>query len=226
MTILCAREFGEACAFAQTADLAYEEAIARAPNGNAADQMKKRSAMGTRSLLNCLGCLSRWDEDYNENPDFAKHFPAESEIVYQTGLRRKVGESPDKSWLPRQETFIYSDMAPHSFFFREDWIDPVTRQAVFVMDHLHYCFTSPHSRGLNQDSIDALSPDDLRMKALNRECQVVWTTREAEARKAAGDLVRHIERQRRGMCGGIIYHPDYLQGIGKQAPYGSWQIHT
>ena len=82
MTILCSQEFGEACAFAQMVDLAYEEAIARAPNANVADQMRKSRAMGSRSLLNCLGCLSQWDADYNSNPDFSTYFPAESEIVY------------------------------------------------------------------------------------------------------------------------------------------------
>lgn len=225
MTILCQKEFGEACAFAAQADMAYAESIAHVDTRSAMGaKMASRRGSAATSLLHCIGCLSRWDADYNENPDFSKYLPAESEIVYQTGLRRKVGDSPDKSWLPRRETFLYSDMAPHSFFFREDWIDPVTRQTVFVMDHLHYCFASPHSRGLNQDAIDALSPDDLRMKSLNRECQVVLTTDEAEVRKAAGDLVRHIERQRRGMCGGIIYHADYVNG--ERAPYGAWQIHT
>lgn len=225
MTILCHKEFAETCRFAAEVDIAYLKAQTVLNPVELRDQMEAGRQMGSRSLLFCLGLLALYDNQYNENPMYAQNFRPETYVVGRDGLKRTVGKEPNVDALPRRETFLFVDIAPHSFFFREEFIDPLTRQVVTVVDQVYYVFRDPKSRGLDQAAIDVLSQDDLHLKALNRECEVFYSLEDAsKAMDAGNSILRHIERERHGMCGGVIYHPDYKDG--NKAPYGRWSTHT
>lgn len=220
MTIICQKEFADACEFAAAADRMLESEIELETDDAKDGKLAEKRGQACRSLLHCLGCLAKWDAEHNDL-GLDDNFRPNTKIVRQDGIALKVGENPPAHLLPRKETFVFTDIAPHSFFFREMLVDPYTRQPVRVFDQLYYVFMDVKSKGLTQEDVDELTDDDLRIKTMNGECILRWTEPKDVM---TGILVRHIEKERRGLCGGVIWHPDYVDG--KSAPYGHWSIHT
>lgn len=220
MTITCQKEFADACEFAAAADRMLESEIELETDDAKDCKLAEKRGQACRSLLHCFGCLAKWDSDYN-NLGRADTFKPDTKIVRQDGIPLTVGENPPSDRLPRKETFVFADIAPHSFFFREMFVDPDTRQPVRVFDQLYYVFKDVRSRGITQEYVDALTDDGLLMDAMKGECVLEMTDPKSVV---AGSIVRHIEKERHGLCGGIIWHPDYVDG--KPTRYGHWSIHT
>jgi len=216
MTILCPAEFAEAAEFATQADDALEAAIFSAGDVTLRRQLEQRRGQGVKTLLACFRSLARSDAMDNSDP----HFPEDSEVTFPDGRRYTIA-ALGKYRLPLRETFVYHDLAPHSFFFKEEWLDRDTRQPVTVYDRCWFIFND----GRTQAVADALDADELDQAV--REGRATRTFFADEASKAAfaKKAMRETMRRRQGMCGGVIYHANY--GIdGKAMPYGSWSTHT
>ena len=219
MTIMCPAEFAAAATFAAEADDALLAEIFRTGDIERRNKLKARRGQATRTLLACLGARARSDDADNKDP----HFPPESEVRYADGSVRTIRDLGEYG-RPVRETFIFRDMAPHSFFFREEWLDPNTRQRVEVFDRCWYIFRD----GTTQEAANALSDEDLDKAVRNSKGRVERTYFEGNitALTAEGVHAPVVETMRRriGMCGGIIWHADW---DGSQpAMYGSWSTHT
>lgn len=212
MTITCPGEFYEAEQFADSADRALEAAIERADDAETRAKLEARRCQGTRTLMACFGYRANSDAQDNKHP----YLPEDSEVHYENGTVRTILDcGADK---PVRETFIYTDMSPHSFFFREEWIDPVTRQRVEIHDRCWYVFLES-----SQDRVDRLTDAALE-NAVGEKVLRTYDGKWARESAARGLACRDAMRRRVGMCGGIIYHADYVDG--KQAGFGSWSTHT
>jgi hypothetical protein len=216
MTILCSAEFAEAAQFAAQADDALEATILSTGDVKRRKELEQKRGQGVKTLLACFMNLARSDAIYNNDP----HFPGDSEVEFLDGRRYTIA-SLGKYRLPLREVFVYHDLAPHSFFFKEDWLDRDTRQPVTVYDRCWYIFND----GTTQAAADAMAADELdravREELATRTFFADEMTKAAFAKKVVRETLRH----RQGMCGGVIYHADY--GIdGKAMPYGSWSTHT
>lgn len=216
MTILCPAEFAAATTFAVEADDALLAEIARTGDTERRSRLKGQA---TKTLLACFGARARSDDIDNKNPNF----PPDSEVRYADGSVRTIRDLGEYG-RPIRETFIFKDMAPHSFFFREEWLDPNTRQRVEVFDQCGYIFRN----GMSQEAANALSDEELEEAWRNSDGAIERTFFEGKiAAFAAGDShVPFVKTMRRriGMCGGIIWHA--VWDGGQPAPYGSWSTHT
>jgi len=219
MTIMCPAEFAAATTFAVRADDALLAAIYHAGDPELRRKLEARRGQATKTLLACLGARACADDADNKNP----HFPPDSEVRYADGSVRTIQELGEYG-RPVRETFIFKDMAPHSFFFREEWLDPNTRQRVEVFDRCWYIFRD----GTTQEAANELSDEELEEAwqnsngAIERtffEGRITTLTAEGSHAPVVGTMRRRI-----GMCGGIIWHADW--DGGQQAPYGSWSTHT
>ena len=217
MTILCPAEFAEAVRFAAQADQALEAAIRREGDEKARRNLEERRGQGSRTLLACFGYRAASDDMDNKNP----HLPSGSEVQFPDGKRRTIYElGSDRR--PLRDTFVFHDLAPHSFFFREEWIDPYTRQRVEIFDRCWYVFRD----GTTQVQANGMDASALEEAARDPERKVERTYREDDMKAAALNHVPFVEtmRRRMGMCGGIIYHADWEDG--QRTDYGSWSTHT
>lgn len=217
MTILCPAEFAEAVRFAAQADQALEAAIRREGDEKARRDLEERRGQGSRTLLACFGYRAASDDMDNKNP----HFPGGSEVQFQDGERRTIYDlGSDRR--PLRETFVFHDLAPHSFFFREEWIDPYTRQRVEIFDRCWYIFRD----GTTQKQANDMDGSALEEAARDPERKVERTYHSPDAEMAAADNIplREVMHRRVGMCGGIIYHSDWKDG--ERTNYGSWSTHT
>lgn len=214
MTILCPEQFSEAVQFAVQVDDALEAAMATTHDPAERRELEKKRGRGVKTLLTCFGYRANADVQGNANP----FLPPESEVHFAGGLVRKILEL-DKTRRPVQETFVWPDMAPHSFFFREDWINPDGRDHVDIFDRCWYLFRPPH---FTQEEVDAIPEQDLD----GLVCGVSYTFNEktVEDARAAGAICRESKKRRVGLCGGIIYHAEYKDG--ERLPYGYWSTHT
>ena len=217
MTILCPAEFAEAVRFAAQADQALEAAIWHAKDKDARQALEAKRGQGTRTLLACFGHRAYSDDMDNKNP----HLPDGSEVQFQDGERRTVYDLGNDR-RPLRETFIYRDIAQHYFFFREEWIDPYTRQRVEIFDRCWYIFRD----GTTQEQVNNMDGPALEEATRDQERKVERTYRSFDAEAAAADNIplREVMRRRVGMCGGIIYHADWRDG--QRTDYGSWSTHT
>lgn len=220
MTILCPDKFAEACSFAASIDLNYESAIDTVDEETKAKLMKSHKLSAARSLLYAFAARATDDARYNDK----QLFPPNTLIIGEDGITRKVGENPEKWRLPIQETFIYADPAPHSFFFREEFMDPDTRRIVRVVDTVWYARMNPEADGITPELFASEHNDILRDLVFEGKCVSSWDFEEIKKLQPDMRFVRKVQRERRGMCGGIIYHPDYMDG--QQTGYGSWSTHT
>ena len=216
MTILCPAEFAEAAQFAAQADDALEATISVTGDVKLRRQLEQRRGQGTRTLLACLGNLARSDDMDNRDP----HFPEGSEIAFPDGRRYTIAAF-GKYRLPLRETFVCRDLALHSFFFREEWLDRDTRQPVTVYDRCWYIFDD----GRTQAVADALDADELDQAVREGRATRTFFVDEASKAAFAKKAMRETMRRRQGLCGGVIYHADY-GADGKVMPYGSWSTHT
>lgn len=216
MTILCPAEFYAATTFAVEADDALRAEIARTGD---TEQRNKLKGQATKTLLACFGERARSDDIDNKNP----HFPPSSVVRYADGSMRTIRELGEYG-RPIRETFIFKDIAPHSFFFREEWLDPNTRQRVEVFDRCWYIFRD----GTTQEAANKLSDEALEEALRKSDGTVERTFSEDEitALTAEGGHVPYVGtmRRRTGMCGGIIWHAAW--DGGQPAAYGSWSTHT
>lgn len=219
MTILCPAEFAAATTFAVEADDALLAEIFRTGDIERRSKLKERRGQATKTLLACFGARARSDDIDNKNPNF----PPDSEVRYADGSVRTIRDLGEYG-RPIRETFIFKDMAPHSFFFREEWLDPNTRQRVEVFDRCWYIFRD----GTTQEAANELSDEELEEAVKNSEGRVERTffegrittlTAEGSHAPVVGTMRRRI-----GMCGGIIWHADW--DGGQPAAYGSWSTHT
>lgn len=219
MTIRCNKEFADACAFADSADAALEAAIACAKDENEAEKLRQCRGKAKSTLLHCIGTLAKWDSDYNEGGRRGQ-FRSGTSVTYVGGITKITDEMADCR-LPVRETFLYYDMSPHSFFFREVWVDPDTYDPVEIREELHY---SGDGSKIDQAKLDSLSGEELLHMFMNGDLFLLKSRDELDNRKKNGCCTRTVIRRRNGLCGGIIYHPVYADG--KAMPYGSWSIHT
>ena len=216
MTILCPDRFYEAVRFALAADEALECAIVTETDKRRRDDLSRKRGQATQTLLACLASRANSDDIDTKNP----YFPDGSEVHMRDGSIVSV-KSFGPSRLMR-ETFIGSDFAPHSFFFREEWIDIETRLRVEIYDKCWYVFRDGRTQD-EADDIDwaALEPE---MEASNGKIQRIFNEEDAKRLQDEGVPIRDAMQLRRGMCGGIIYHADY--DGDKRAAWGSWSTHT
>jgi len=220
MTILCPAEFAEATRFAVGADEALEAAIYHAGDAERRKALEARRGQASKSLLQCFGSRANSDDIDNKNP----FFPDGSEVLYDDGTKRTILDL-GKYMRPLRETFVFKDMAQHSFFFREEYIDPDTRKRVDVYDRCWYIFRD----GTTQEEADTLSDEELeqKLRESNGNVERTYCPETVQAIESAGENVPFVEtmKKRVGMCGGIIYHADHDED-GKPLPYGSWSTHT
>lgn len=215
MTILCPAEFAEAAQFAAQADDALEATLFSTGDVELRKQLVQKRGQGTKTLLACFMRLAQSDATDNSDP----HFPEDSEVAFPDGKRYTIA-ALGKYRLPLRETFVYRDFAPHSFFFKEEWLDRDTRQPVTMYDRCWYIFND----GMTQAAADAMDTNWLDQAVRDG---LATRTFFADAAKAAfaKKAVRETMCRRQGMCGGVIYHANY--GIdGRAMPYGSWSTHT
>lgn len=216
MTILCPDRFYEAVRFALAADEALECAIVTEADKRRRDDLSRKRGQATQTLLACFASRANSDDIDTKNP----YFPDGSEVHMMDGRIATV-----KSFGPSRlirDTFIYNDFAPHSFFFREEWLDRDTRQRVEIYDKCWYVFRDGRTQD-EADDIDwaALEPE---MEASNGKIQRIFHEEEAKRLQDEGVPIRDAMQLRRGMCGGIIYHADY--DGDERAAWGSWSTHT
>ena len=220
MTILCPKEFHEAVDFAVEADFALDAAIRTATAEKERSKLEENRGKGTRSLLRCFG----WRANSDRLSIESDIVPVGSEIEYEDGRRIRVSKDTVKDIQPIQETFIYSDFAPYSFFFREELIDPRTRKIVKVYDRAWYVIDTRKS-DIADAEIDAMDEEQLNRLLDNDWCTRTYWSESAEKAELAGKKVREVMQRRTMMCGGIIYHADYDKS-GNRLGYGSWSTHT
>ena len=215
MTILCPGEFHAAAVFAKEADSRLDALMASTDDDQLRKSLAGKVGQGMRTLLECFAWRAYADECDNKAP----YLPDRSEVHYKDGRVCAIHDlGADR--LPVRETFITADMAPHSFFFRELLVDPVTREQVDVHDRCWYLF----SDGRTQADIDAI-PEDKLPEELHRPGVVrTYCTEEAERAARKGVPHREVMRRREGLCGGIIFHQDYISGA--PSAFGSWSTHT
>ena len=223
MTIVCTAQFAEACAFAASVDAAYAAAIDT--SGGESDGALRGMYCGkaSSSLLRCIGSLSRCDAEYNRDSNYLAKFPAGTVIAYDDGRSFTVSQTTLVDDLPAKETFLYSETVEHSFFFVEGWISRRTRQPVTVTDNLSFWFCPEQVKRIGLDRIRVMPYDELYRLALSGECRLLVKGEDIPSDRSHG-FVRRVQRMRRGVCGGIIFHRDYVDG--KQTNHGSWSIHT
>lgn len=221
MRILCPEQFHEACLFALQSDEARDAEIARAEVGHAELDTKTladlRMARGLsiRSLLSCFG--ARANSERLNNKDL--WLPDTSVILMQDGRRTTPGEMRDTLV---SETVISADYSPHSFFFREAWFFRSSREEVEIHDKVWYVF-DPSVPSL---AVDALSdgPSNEQLDAYRRDNPTLCHKFFRPGDELPGGRVVTRSQRRIGMCGGIVYHPDWIGG--KRAEFGSWSTHT
>ena len=219
MTILCPAEFADAVRFASQADDALEAAIFHCGNAEERRKLEAKRGQGVKTLLQCFGWRANADAQDNRNPAML-----DSTLVRWPDGREAAFASLPAADRPVRDTFVFADWARHSFFFREEWLDPVTRQRVELYDDCWYVF-----RRLSPAEADAIPEDELPQRVGN-DVERSFTEPYARAVQnkvmACGGTgyIRCVKQRRTGMCGGIIYHADYVDG--KQAGFGSWSTHT
>ena len=219
MTIACPAEFSEAVKFAMEADEALEAEILRTGDAERRRALEEKRGQAARTLLQAFGYRAESDKLDNEKP----YFPETTEIRYQDWTVRPA-KGMSKYALPMRETFIYSDWAPHSFFFRELWVDARNRQIVEVFDKCWYIF----EEGTSQEAADEMTDEELEEAV--KGCSGREVVRTFNSDMAAEAIASHrtcvgTMRMRVGMCGGIVYHADYWPDKGR-LPFGSWSTHT
>ena len=219
MTILCPAEFADAVKFASQADDALEAAIFHCGNADERRKLEARRGQGVKTLLQCFGWRANADAQDNRNPAML-----DSTLVRWPDGRESVLASLHAATRPVRDTFVFADWAPHSFFFREEWLDPVTRERVELYDDCWYVF-----RKLSPTEADAIPENELPQHVgddVERSFTEPYARAVRNKIKANGGIgyIRRVKQLRTGMCGGIIYHADYADG--KQAGFGSWSTHT
>lgn len=218
MTITCPEQFHAAVQFAINSDLMLDAAIRTAKLTEAPElrKLEEKRGQAARTLLACFGYRANADAIDNRSP----FFPEGSEIRLQDGQTHTAHDWKDR--LPVRETFVFADMAQHSFFFREEWIDPYTRERVDVYDRCWYIFRDGRAQEVVDGFDESELPDMLGQEGVSRTFQADTAMKAATQPDTA---VREAMSRRPGLCGGIIYHADYLPS-GERAPYGSWSTHT
>lgn len=217
MTILCPQEFYEATEFARNIEEILSTAIFHAKDENTRKELEKKRGLAMRSLMSCFGSRAFSDARDTECP----YFPDGSEIHFADGSVSTVLDCKAAGKSLVRDTFIYSDFCPHSFFFREEWLDRDTREVVYIYDRCWYLFKD----GRTQYDVDRLEEGTLKdIVNLEKEISRVFSAEEAEKATRDGTPVREAMIRRGGMCGGIIFHYDYVNG--KRAEWGSWSTHT
>ncbi len=151
MTILCPAEFADAARFAAEADDALEAAILRCDDADERRKLENKRGQGVRTLLQCFGWRAYADAQDNSNPAMF----GSTRVRWPDG-RERMFSALSAGERPVRDTFVYTDMAPHSFFFREEWLDPVTRQRVELYSDCWYVF-----RKLGQEEAEAIPEDEL-----------------------------------------------------------------
>ncbi len=207
MTILCPAELDEAVGFAEKVDKEAEKA---ALLGNAPD-WKRGRAVGT--LMRCIADRAAAEAAENANRRFMPGSVVETDVDC-----RKASDMPDGA-LPTMEVRIASDFAAHSFFFYEDWVDPLTRRQVRVLDPVWYVFDKPVAA-----DVQKMSEDELESAVLRGACSPTFDEAAAEKAEADGRDVRKVMRRRRGITGGIICHEEHENGRPTGLCY--WSTHT
>jgi hypothetical protein len=92
---------------------------------------------------------------------------------------------------------------------------------VYIYDRCWYLFKD----GRTQYDVDRLEEETLKdIVNLEKGISRVFSAEEAEKASRDGTPVREAMIRRGGMCGGIIFHYDYVNG--KRADWGSWSTHT
>lgn len=217
MTILCPAEFADAVNFASRADAALEAAIFHCGDPEERRKLEEKRGQGVKTLLQCFGWRANADAMDNRSPDVL-----DSTIVRRPdGSERTIASLPSSD-RPVRDTFVFSDWAPHSFFFREEWLDPFTRQRVELYDWCWYVFRGEMA---NKD-VDSIPESDLPGlvgESVERTFDQEYVRR-LDAVKGPPVAIRRVRHHRAGMCGGIIYHADYVDG--ERAGFGSWSTHT
>lgn len=219
MTILCPRRFHESVQHAIDADIILERMTYKETDALKAKKLAARKGQAVKTLLQCFGY--RANSDYIDNRDPV--FPEGTEIRYADGTTRTAHDI-GKDNLPVVETFVFDDMAPYSFFFREDYIDRFTRQRVDVYDRCWYLFPSSFDKDVIERMSDDAMENQLAVDAAGVRRFFRQEAVETEMAKDPSLIVREAMKRRIGMCGGIIYHADYEDG--KMMPYGSYSTHT
>lgn len=215
MTIKCPEEFEAAMAKAAEDDervlSKYNRLVFDDAEPEAVNEVRNCIGAASRSLLRCLGSISGWDARGKERVF------SESAVIVECGDERKVGHR-DK---PVVEVILCRDSSmPHSFYFREQWMDENTLKPLEVGDIRFFAFDGD----VPVDEVDRMGADTMFHKYLNGECVLVGDYDAAERYKSEGWTVRRKVIMRRGIIGGIIYHPTYFKG--DKMSYGTWSIHT
>ena len=223
MRILCPERFHDACVFAEQSDAARAAEIAAAEAGmtkiepNTLASMRRSRGSSVRSLLQCFS--ARANSERLNTKDL--WLPDTSFVI-----RMSVKSTPVPAVKDRlvSETLITGDMSPHSFFFRETWFDRLSGDEVEIHDKVWYVF----DKSVPQEKINELCKDPTveSLDAFRRDepslCRKFFR-RDGEQFSMDAHTVDRVQR-RVGMCGGIIYHPDWVGG--KQTAFGSWSTHT
>lgn len=217
MTICCPGRLDEAVLKACEVDDLVDALIINEQDKAERAKLEQQRGKACRSLLQCLAARAFSDAQDNKTPRFGDT----TEIVYADGRRTRAGFLRPEN-LPVRETVLFDDITQHSFFFRELYRDPRSHEIVDVHDQCWYIF--PH--GVKQEDADAIAEADLPALLFNNlaEHRRTFDQDEAYAARRLGRAVRHSTLHRQGMCGGIIFHPNYRNG--KPDGTGCWSTHT
>jgi len=219
MTILCPKEYHQAVQHALDADDALAAAAYVEKDEKKARSLDSKRGQATKTLLACFGYRAQSDHQDNLTP----YFPESSEVRHLDGSVRTIHDlGPDN--LPLRETFIFSDFAPYSFFFRELYLDRQTRQQVEVYDRCWYVFKD----GTTQEEANRMTDDELDACVGKDGVRRVFDQHAVDQELDKDESTVYVERMKRrvGMCGGIIYHADYADDGQTKCPYGSYSTHT
>ena len=216
MTICCPERFNEAVRKAIEVDELADALASDETDADKKAELERKRGEACQSLLKCLASRAYSDVMANKTT----HFRPNTDIVYPDGSLTSAGLlRPDDR--PIQETVIFDDIAQHSFFFREVYRDPRSHEVVEIFDHGWYIFPE----GISQEQADAVAAEDLPVLLRNHEgYHLTFNPEGADAARKDGRAVRPATLRRQGMCGGIIFHPNYREG--KPDGTGSWSTHT
>ena len=207
MTILCPAELDSAVRFAEETDRKAEKL---AMDGVSPDWKRGRAVA---TLMRCIADRAAAEASANANLRFMP-----GSVVEDDSECRKAADMHGSA-LPVVEVRIAADFAEHSFFFYEDWIDPMTRRQVHVLDPLWYVFDKPVAADVSR-----MSEEDLESAMFRGVCSPTFDETVAEKARAGGREVRKIMRRRRGLSGGLVCHADYDDGKPTGLCY--WSTHT
>lgn len=216
MTICCPERLDEAVRKACAVDDIVDALIITEKDKAKKVKFEHQRGKACRSLLQCLAARAFSDAQDNKTPRFSDN----TDIVYANGHRIRAGFLRPGD-LPVRETVLFDDIVQHSFFFREIYRDPRSHEVVEVYDRCWYIFPE----GIKQEDADAIAVEDLPGLLNNlAEYRRTFDPDEADSARRDGRAVRNATLHRQGMCGGIIFHPNYLEG--KPDGTGYWSTHT